>query len=467
MSPWRQEIRAQWRLAIPVVALQVGLMLMGVVDTLMMGRVSAVEMAGVAIGSTWHFGVLCFGLGTLQVLDPLVSQAFGAGDQGAIARAMQRGIVLALALSLPVALLVLCARPALEALGEPPEIVPIAAAYCRVSVFGVPPFLVFVALRQGLQAQHRMRPLVLTIVAANVLNAALDWTLIHGAFGFPGLGAVGCSLATVFARYAQVAGLFFLGGPLLRPHLVPFTRSAFDARALGRMLALGLPLGLQFLLEVGAFSLVALLMGRLSDEHLSIPAALAGGNPRSAAVAGHQVALNLASLAFMVPLGLSMAASVRVGNAIGRGDPSAAERAARVALVGGFGFMSLTSTLFLLLPEALARAYTNELGVIAVAATLIPLAGVFGVFDGMQVVAGGCLRGTGDMRFPLLVHLVGFWGCGIPLGGWLAFERGLGPAGLWWGLVAGLATVALILGARVRARFAQTLVRLRVEAEKP
>jgi MATE family multidrug resistance protein len=178
------------------------------------------------------------------------------------------------------------------------------------------------------------------------------------------------------------------------------------------------------------------------------------------------IALNLAALVFMVPLGVSMAASVRVGNEIGRGRPEGSRLATRVALCAGLAFMCITSTLFLTVPDLLARLYTTKPGAIAVASALIPLAGVFGVFDAMQVISGGCLRGVGDTRFPMFVHLFGFWMVGIPFGWWLAFHRGRGPAGLWWGLVAGLAIVAVVLLLRVRVRLAGALERLRIEDEE-
>ena len=460
-------MRNQMRLAVPVITIQVGLMMMGVVDTLMMGRVGDVEMAAVGIGNTWHFGMACFGLGCLQVLDPVISQAFGAGEKRAIGRAMQRGIVLALLLSIPVALLILLARPALEAFGQPAEIIPIAAGYCRVSIYGVPAFLIFVALRQSLQAQHVMRPLVITIVFANLVNLVLDWMLIHGAFGIEPRGAIGCSWATVGSRWIQVAGLLILAGPFLKPHLLPLRRRAVALRPLMRMLGLGLPIGMQFMLEIGAFSVVALLIGTIDVQAADLKTALGGvtDHPASSAIAGHMVALNLAALAFMVPLGISMAASVRVGNEIGRGNSSGARRAAKVALCAGFLFMSVTSALFLMAPGALARIYTNEESIIAFAITLIPLAGVFGVADGIQVVSGGALRGAGDTRFPMLMHLLGFWVFGIPLGCILAFRYERGPAGLWWGLVAGLTAVAIVLLARVRVRLAGELERVRIEDE--
>src|SRR5262245_17739139 len=298
-------------------------MLMGVVDTAMMGRVSEVEMSAVGIGHAWHFMALSFSLGSLQALDPIVSQAFGARDEPAISRAMQRGLLLALLLSVPCSAVILCARPALLAFGQPDNVIPSAVRFCQVSVVGVPGFLLFVALRQCLQAQHRMRPLVLAIIGANLLNAALDWVLIFGHLGAPALGAVGCAWATAVARLAQVGLLFLFGGDLLVPHLHPLRKSVLHLRPLLRVLGLGLPIGAQFTLEIGAFNIISLLMGRLGEDPARLGPATVSANPASAAVGGHMVALNLAALAFMVPLGMSMAASVRVGNAIGRGDPQA------------------------------------------------------------------------------------------------------------------------------------------------
>jgi len=292
----------------------------------------------------------------------------------------------------------------------------------------------------------------------------LDWLLIHGGLGLPALGAVGCSWATVISRWAQVVMVLFLAWPLLAHRLLPPRRSAIAPRPLGRMIAIGAPIGVQFLMEIGAFNGVALLMGKLGDSAgLALLGDLVVESPGSVAIGGHMVALNLAALAFMVPLGMSMAASVRVGNQIGRGNPDGARRAARIALIAGAAFMAVISVSFRLFPDALARIYTNEAGVAAVAAALIPLAGIFCVFDGLQVVAGGCLRGTGDTRFPMVVHMVAFWVAGIPLGWYLAFRRDAGPPGLWWGLVVGLAVCAVVLFARVRFRLAGSLLRLSIE----
>jgi MATE family multidrug resistance protein len=213
------------------------------------------------------------------------------------------------------------------------------------------------------------------------------------------------------------------------------------------MLRLGLPIGGQHVLEFGAFALVALMMGWMGTRQM----------------AGHQIAINLAALTFMVPLGVGDAASVLVGQAVGRGDQAGTRGAARAALMLGVVFMSFTAAIFLCFPYHLARWYSREPDVVSVAALLIPIAGVFQVFDGLQVVSGGVLRGAGDTRAPMLINLVGYWGLGLPVSGYLGFALGQGPAGLWWGLVLGLAVVAVALLFRVRSRLARPQSRVVID----
>jgi MATE family multidrug resistance protein len=213
------------------------------------------------------------------------------------------------------------------------------------------------------------------------------------------------------------------------------------------MLRLGIPIGFQYTLEFGAFAFVALMMGWLGTREM----------------AGHQVAINLASLTFMVPLGVADAASILVGHAVGRGDLPGTRGAARAALLGGVGFMSCTAVAFLTLPEAFAQLYTEEASVLAIAVSLIPLAGVFQVFDGTQTVAGGILRGLGETKVAMLVNLVGYWFFGLPVSYTLGFVMGLGPRGLWYGLVLGLAAVATILLVRVRLALARERRRVLID----
>ena len=447
LLPRRDDLRAMLDLALPVVIIQVGLMSMGVVDTIMVGHLSAQALAAVALGNLYFFVPAVFGMGTLMVLDPVVAQAVGAGDVPAVARGMQRGVVLAVLLSIPSAILLLAAAPILGLLHQPPDVVPLAVQYSVRMAPGVLPFFLFIVLRQSLQALGRPRFVVVTIVVANLVNAGLNWVLIFGHLGLPAIGVAGSAWATTSSRWLLCLLLPALSWKLIVPHLRPIRPEIRELAPLGRMIRLGTPIGAQYVLEFGAFALVALMMGWLGTRQM----------------AGHQVAINLASLTFMVPLGVADAASVLVGRAVGRADPAGARGAARAALVCAAAFMSCTAALFLTVPGTLAGWYTRDPSVLAVAAALIPIAGVFQVFDGLQTVAGGILRGLGHTRAPMLVNLLGYWVLGLPVSAYLGFVRGLGPAGLWWGLVLGLGVVATFLLVRVRRGLARQQTRVLID----
>jgi multidrug resistance protein, MATE family len=280
---------------------------------------------------------------------------------------------------------------------------------------------------------------------------ALNWTLVFGRLGFPAMGPVGTGWASSISRWTMLIGLVLFTLGRLGPYLRPAGREVLRLRPLGRMLRIGLPVGAQLELEVGAFAVVALVMGWIG----------------TAEMAGHQVAINLASLTFMVPLGMAQAASVRVGQAVGRAEPTAARRSSLTALVSGGAFMAVMAVVFLALPGPLTALYTSEPEVVLIAVALIPVAGVFQVFDGLQVVAAGVLRGIGDTTVPFLANLVAFWGIGMPIGLYLCFRTPAGPVGLWWGLVAALAVVALFLVARVRVRMRRDVVRIMIDDDGP
>jgi MATE family multidrug resistance protein len=445
--PPRSELRSLIRLALPIVAVQVGLMFMGVVDTLMVGRVSAAALAAVALGNLYFFFIAIFGMGVLFGLDPIVSQAVGAGDEEGIARAVQRGLVLALGLTLISLIPLLLVEPLIALLRQPADVIPLATGYVHAATPGMLAFFAFVVLRQTLQAMDRVRPIVVAIVAANLVNVGLNWLLVFGHLGFPALGPIGTGWASTFSRWTMLLVLGVLTFARLRPYLRPAGRIVLQPRPLWRMLRLGAPIGAQFQLEMGAFALVALLMGWLG----------------TAQMAGHQVAINLASLTFMVPVGIAQAGAVRVGQAVGRGDPGGARRAVKSALLAGTGFMALTGLLFLLLPGPLTALYTDDPEVVVVAVALIPIAGVFQVFDGVQAVSAGVLRGIGDTTAPFVANLGAFWLIGLPVGIWLGFRTGAGPVGLWWGLVLGLALLALFLVLRVRFRMRRELGRIVID----
>ena len=447
--PSGAELRAMLRIAIPVVLAQVGLMLMGVVDTLMVGRVSAEALAAVALGNLYFTALVVPASGTLMVLDAVVSQAVGAQDHDGVARGIQRGFVLSFLIGAVMSVVLLPVKGVLVLLHQPPALIPIASSYVLISILGVFPFLAFVVLRQSLQAMRQMRVLVAVIVVANLTNAFLNWVFVYGNLGVSAMGAPGSAWATVASRWLMALLLITFGWRALRNYLVPLRRETTHGAPLRAMLRLGVPIALHQGIEFGAFATIGVLMGVLGLREM----------------AAHQIALNLASLTFMVPLGVGAAAAVRVGHAAGAGDSEGARESARAAIVSGIGFMSCTALVFLFVPRFFAALYTPDVPLAALAATLIPVAGVFQVFDGAQAVCAGVLRGLGDTKAPFFINLAGFWLVGLPVSVGLGFHTRLGAVGLWWGFVAGLAVVAALLLLRVRNRMRGSITRTHVDAD--
>ena len=445
-KPQRQDIHKMIRLAVPVVIVQVGMMLFGVVDTMVVGRLSSQALAAVALGHVAVITISAFGVGLLLGIDPLLNQALGADDRNAFRRSAQRGLILAAALMIPSTVFLLPIGGILALLGQPPDVVPLAAAYSRISIPGLLPFYGWVVFRLVLQSMGRLRPIVATVIVVNIFNLVADWALVFGAGPIPQLGPIGSAWASTIARTLLFVIILIVDRRDLWP-LLRFERASTQWRPLLRTARLGIPIGFNLQLEIVAFSVIALLMGGMG----------------AATMAAHQVAINIASLTFMVPLGIAQATAVRVGNAIGAGDGSGARRAASSGLILGAGFMTLTAMLFIGLPTWLARAYTSVDEVLLLAAALIPIAGFFQVFDGLQVVAAGVLRGAGDTRAPLVVNILGFWCIGLPTSLVLGFTLDYGPQGLWWGLVAGLFAVAFFLMARVAFMLRGKIARVEVE----
>jgi MATE family multidrug resistance protein len=441
------DLRSVLRLSLPVAAVQLGLMAMGVIDTIMVGHVSPAALASAALGNLYFFIAGIFGQGTLMALDPVISQAVGAREDEAISRALQRGLLLSLALTVVTCATFVPVTWVLTVLRQPPEVVPDAATYVRIAIPGVFPFYAFVVFRQSLQAMGRVAPVLWTVLAANLLNVCLNWVFIYGNLGAPALGVGGSSLATSISRWAMALLLLAISGREIYARLTPWRAETGALLPLLRMLRLGLPIGVQYLLEYGAFAAAALLMGVLGTTQM----------------AAHQIAINLASFTFMVPLGVSTATAVLVGQAIGAGDEARARRSAVAGIFAGTSFMCVSALTFLLFPEALARVYTGDATVIGLAAVLIPIAGIFQVFDGIQAVAAGVLRGIGDTHAPAIINVVGFWLIGLPVSWLLAFHYGGGAVGLWRGIVVGLAAVAVILLARVRVRLGREMRRVVID----
>jgi MATE family multidrug resistance protein len=408
------------RLAGPVILAELGWMGMGVVDTIMVGPLGPAAIGAVGVGNALHFALAVFGMGLFLGLDMLVSRALGAGQLEECRAWLTTGIVLAAILSPLFILAGYALRAGIPAFGFHPDVTPLITSYFSVTIWSTPFLLFYATFRRYLQGMHRVTPVTFALVSANLVNAAANWVLIYGHFGFPALGVTGSAWATLVARVYMAAVLLIA----VRGPVSPVRRGSIR-----ELVALGFPAASQIALEVGVFAASSALAGKLTPI----------------AVASHQITMNIIAVAFMIPLGLSSAGAVRVGHAIGQGDRRRAAAAGWTAILLGIAFMSVAATTFVLIPRALLGLFTQEEHVLALGSSLLLVAAVFQLFDGVQGVVTGALRGIGDTRTPMITNLAGHWLLGLPVGYSLCFIFGYGVIGLWIGLSVGLTTVGIIL----------------------
>jgi MATE family multidrug resistance protein len=433
---WRTELRAMIALAVPVVLSELGWMAQGVVDTIMVGRLGPAAIGAVALGNAVYYTPSLFGYGLLLGLDTLVSHAYGRRDHDACHRWMAQGVYLACIVTPPLMLLVFGASFVLGRAGVAPEVAGPAGAYMRIVNFGTLPLLLYGAARRYLQGVGQVRVITLTFVVANLVNWFFNWVLIYGKLGMPALGVEGSALSTCLARVGMAVGLLGFawryersrGHPLFRHWAGP------SLQKIRQLVRLGAPAAGQIILEVGAWNLGTFAAGLLTPV----------------ALATHSIALNYASVTYMVPLGVSAAAAVSVGHAVGAGDPARARRAGWLALGLGTGFMLLAAVVFLVAPRPLIALYTRDPRVLAVGPSLLGVAAAFQIFDGIQTVSTGALRGLGETRVPMVANIVGYWILGLPLGFFLCFGLHWGIYGLWIGLTVALIVIASSLLMRWR-----------------
>jgi MATE family multidrug resistance protein len=427
-NTFRTELRPTLRLALPLVLAELGWMSMAIVDTMMVGRLpnSAVAIAAVSLG-----GILVNVLAMFGGLDTLVSQAFGSGEREDCHRSLLHGIYLSLVLTPLLITPVWFFEPLLRAMHIAPDVIALAVPYSKALAWGTLPLLLYFAVRRCMQAMNMVRPIAFALITANLINAGGNWILIYGKLGAPAMGAVGSGWSTAWARTylsAVLVGYFLWYDRRHRTRLL-HTPIQPELRRIRRLIALGFPAAMQITLEVGVFALVTALIGRLG----------------AVALASHQIALNTVSFTYMVPLGISSAAAVRVGQAIGRKDPQGAGDAGSTAIFLGAAFMTCMSIVLLVIPSWIARAYTPDRAIIHNTIILLAAGAAFQLFDGIQTVATGALRGLGDTRTPMLCHFAAYWIIGLPLGAWLCFTRGWGAFGLWAGLSLALILIGIVL----------------------
>jgi multidrug resistance protein, MATE family len=430
---FRRELRPTLHLALPLILAEIGWMSMVIVDTMMVGRLpySAEAIGAVSISSSLFLVFAFFGEGILIGLDTIVSQAFGAGHREDCHCSLINGIYLSFAIAPFLAIPIWIIPTYFERFGVTHPVAVLAAPYMRTLSAGLIPLLLYFAVRRTLQGMNMVRPIAIALVTANLVNLAGNYLLIFGKFGLPALGVTGSGVATAISRtYLAVVLVVYLlwydsrhKTELLKTPVQP------DLNRIRQLIVLGFPAAVQLTAEVSIFALVASLIARLG----------------AVAQAGHQIALNTVAFTYMVPLGLSSAAAVRVGQAVGRRSPVDARNAGDTAIFLGASFMSLMSVVLLVFPRYIARIYTTDESVIASAVTLLAAGAAFQLFDGIQTVSTGALRGTGDTRTPMLCHFSAYWLIGLPLGTWLCFHRHWGALGLWVGLSFSLILIGILL----------------------
>ena len=431
---WRRELAALVTLAIPVVLSELGWMAQGVVDTIMVGRLGPAAIGAVALGNAVFYTPSLFGIGLLLSLDTVVSQAFGRKDYDDCHRWLAQGIYLALAITPPLVLLILAASFGLIHFGIAPEVAVPGAAYMRMLAWSLPPLLVYGATRRYLQGVGQVRVITVTYILANLLNWAGNWALIYGHLGFPAMGVRGSALSTVVARVGMAVALIGFawryerkrGHPLFRHWAGP------QLDRIRALIRLGLPAAGQIVMEVGAWNTATLSAGWLTPI----------------ALATHQIAINYASITYMVPLGVSAAAAVAVGHAVGAGDLPRARRAGWLAIGIGTAFMIVAALVFWAIPGPLIELFTRDPRVLAIGPGLLGIAAAFQIFDGVQTVCTGALRGLGETRAPMVANCGGYWILGLPLGLILCFILRWGIYGMWIGLTLALIVISSILAHR-------------------
>ena len=423
-----EEVQPMLRLAVPIVMAELGWMTMAIVDTIMVGRQanSAVAIAAVGLAGNLYYAVAIFGTGLMLGLDTLVSRSHGAGDLADAHRSLVNGNYLSVAIAPILMGLIRLWEPVLRALHVQPAILIQAIPYLRAVNWSTLPLLFFFVFRRYLQGLSLAKPVTFAILSANVLNAVGNWAMIYGHLGFHAMGTVGSGWATclgriymaaVLAAYCVYSDLRYRTGLLQADRLPHLPR-------VRQLVRLGFPAAMQLGLEVAVFAAATALVSKLG----------------AVALASHQIALVVVSFTYMVPLGIASAAAVRVGHALGRSDSNAARRAGWTALALGAGFMSCMAVALWVAPRTIVGVYTRDPVVISAASGLLFVAAFFQLFDGLQTVATGALRGAGDTRTPMICSASLYWLLGLPLGAYLCFVRGWGTRGLWTGLC-----VALIL----------------------
>jgi MATE family multidrug resistance protein len=425
----RTEIRENLRLAVPVMLSQLGHVLMGVVDNMMVGRLGATALAAVGLANVIFNVFLLFGIGMSYAITTLVAQADGERDTKGVSAVLKHGLAINLITACILVLVVFAGKNLLRYMGQPADVVSLSIPYLNIVTISIIPVLLFQTFRQLSEGLSNTRLAMVVVLGGNVLNIALNYLLIYGKGGFPALGLNGAGYATLISRVVMALAIawYVYRAPFFKAYRSGFRLRHFSKKMFSRMLHIGIPAGLQFIFEVVAFDFSLVMMGWLGTQ----------------ALAAHQIAINLATISYMTTSGLAAAATIRMGREWGRNDIPRLRFAAFTIIKMALVWMSVWAVVFIAGRSFLPALYVTDAEVISLAAPLVVIAGLFQLSDGLQVVSVGALRGLQDVKIPSLLIFVSYWVVALPLGYGLAFVWGWGAIGIWLGLLLGLTLVAL------------------------
>lgn len=410
---------------------QLGQVLVGVADSMMVGRLGAEPLAAASLANSIFFVVLMFGIGVSMSITPLVAMADGKNKSDKIGRLFRHGFTINMATGALLFLLIIFFSPMLQYMNQPKDVVVLAIPYLAIITLSILPFMFFQTFKQFAEGLSQTKQAMYITLLCNGLNVFLNWVMIYGNLGFPALGLNGAGWATLISRIlmAAIIGYYVFKSKRYKLFDLGFKIKRFSFPMVSKMIRIGVPTGFQFIFEVGAFSTAAIMMGWLGVT----------------ALAAHQIAINLASISYMMASGLSSAAMVRVGNQLGRNDIKSL-RAAGFTVFGMVTmFMAISAVIFIVFREFLPSLYIDDDVVIHMSAGLLIIAGLFQLSDGIQVVGLGALRGMADVKVPTVVTLVAYWVIGLPLGYILAFVLDFQEKGIWYGLLIGLSVTGVML----------------------
>jgi len=439
----KKHITSTLQLAYPVIIGQLGIIMMGVVDNLMVGKLGAAPLAAAALGNILAFIMLIIGIGVSLAVTPLVAIAIGAKKFEDCGVYFRQSLLVNIIFSILLAVIIFFAADLIQYFDQPLEIQLQAESYMKILGLSSVPLLLFQTYKQFIEGLSVMRPAMIITLIANIVNAFTNWLLIFGNWGFPALGLDGAGWATFASRVFMALALmiFVMNNKFFKQYDVSFHFRSINWRVIKKILSLGLPSGIQYFFEVGAFSFAVIMVGWLGTKQL----------------AAHQIAISLASISFMAVLGISVAGSIRVGNAVGMKDIAETRRAGFTAALLGASIMLVAGIIFVLFRDFLPTLYISDQEVISYASSLLIIAALFQISDGIQAVGIGILRGLTDVKIPTAITFIAYWIVGLPVGYLLGFNFEMGVQGVWIGLLLGLTTSAILLTLRFNSRSKQII----------